>query len=313
MSPKSCHGEVRRHGLASQKRANCRVRLQGVCICACCIYRSQEAPGPRDCAAEALQQLPCHSLQARLTASLAAAATQPSSSLVRSMRHPSRSSCTATSTAGTSAVVSWPPPPPPPPLRRPRPQRSSDTTRGHFRRGDVFHGRHATSVVAGLRFSSPPGLVCNRVPAAIPRGSVNGGDARRGRRRGRPRGLISSGGPRCHFRPPRTRSRRAAPPSPAPDDRPAAGRGGDGRHPSPPPPSPEKVRRRHIHTGGAVPPEKAPAAGAHLGDVAAGARAREGRGGRTTPRAGAEGGAPVGRRGAGRSRIPEKKMTHCRV
>ena len=74
----------------------------------------------------ALQKLPRNSLQARLAALLAVVATQPSSSLAPSMRHPPRPFRAAATEATISAVIPRPfrgdGPRPSPPLRRPRPQ-----------------------------------------------------------------------------------------------------------------------------------------------------------------------------------------------
>ena len=122
-----------------------------------------------------LQKLPCNSLQARLVASLAAVATaslatvamQPSSSLIRNDIRPRPSRAAASTPLSSHGLVNSEPVPAFAGLV------SSDITRGrlrdHFRRGDVFHGRHvASSIVADLRSFSPYGLVRNNMPTGRP-------------------------------------------------------------------------------------------------------------------------------------------------
>ena len=117
--------------------------------CACCIYRSKEAPGPHDCAVEAsLQQLAstphsvvCGSSNAAIQQSrpfnVTFPMTVPHSHVYRGNDLYGRSMASSAATSPHSS------------LRRALPQRRSNITcsrlRGHFHGDDVFHGRHMAS------------------------------------------------------------------------------------------------------------------------------------------------------------------------
>ena len=128
----------------------------------CCICRSEEAPGPRDYAAEASRQQLASTPRG---VARSAVARQPSGSLIGAMRSHDRPAqpCRQRRRPPRSSpglVCSDRRPPPPPSDGLVRSDIARGRRRGHFHGGDVHHGRRAASSgSAGLRSSPPRDLV----------------------------------------------------------------------------------------------------------------------------------------------------------